>query len=141
MRTGTLLLLARAPAWLRHACCFCALALLPLAAPAQQLAADYQQVLHPVLAQQAVLEDAHAAWDALHFSFAQGEMGLAAPLHSRETTAVFRGRGSLEVAAPNPIERQQMKFLGGKNHIAVDFTQAVFRFGDGAAWRQALGGG
>lgn len=114
-----------------------------LAAGAQQLAADYQQILRPKLAQQVTLEDASANWDLLHFRFQSGTMAMAEPLASlgtaRETTAVFQGRGELDVAAPNAIERQQMQLLEGHDSIAVSFTQAVFRFADGAVWRKALG--
>ncbi|HWG37964.1 MAG TPA: M1 family aminopeptidase [Terriglobales bacterium] len=112
-----------------------------LAAPCQQLASEYQQLLHPAWAQEAVLENAGANWDALHFTFSQGTMALAAPVDGKETTAAFIGKGSLDVAAPNAIAKQQMKFLGGQDRIALAFTAAVIRFGDGAAWRKALGEG
>jgi len=105
------------------------------------LASEYQQILHPTLAQEAPIENAAANWDALHFTFSQGRMALAAPVEGKETTAIFLGKGELDVAAPNSIEKQQMKFLGGQDHIALPFTAAVIRFGDGAAWRKALGEG
>lgn len=96
-------------------------------ASGQALAIRYQEVMQPPLQQQAVVENAAFAWDALNFKLRDGSMALGGA-EGLTTTAVFRGHGELDVAPPNPIARQQMQFLRGEPAIAVPFTEAVFRF-------------
>jgi hypothetical protein len=123
------------------------IAILTLVASAQQpppaaaLAADYQALLQPTLTQQAVMEATPLQWGPLHFNFARGTLALGAAVEGREMTAVFSGRGTLTVAAPNAIESAQMKMFSGQAAIAETFTAAVFHFSDAAAWQAALGAG
>ncbi|MGH9487516.1 MAG: M1 family metallopeptidase [Terriglobales bacterium] len=118
-----------------------ALLVLPLlaAAAAQSLQAGYQQALQPVLAYQAVTENAGFSWDALHFTLQRGSLTLAEPLDGQPRTAVFAGAGELDVFPPNPLARQQMQFFLAQPRIALPFQAAVFRFASGQQFERALG--
>ncbi|MGH9483710.1 MAG: M1 family aminopeptidase [Terriglobales bacterium] len=113
-------------------------AALSIGTAAQALAPRYQEVLQPRLRQEAVVENATFAWDALHFQLASGRLALGGA-EGTLTTAAFRGRGQLDVAPPNPIARQQMQFLLGKPAIAVSFTEAIFRFASARQFERVLG--
>lgn len=107
-------------------------------ASGQALAIRYQEVMRPPIEQQAVVENAAFAWDALNFKLHDGSMALAGA-EGLTTTAVFRGHGELDVAPPNPIARQQMQFLLGQPAIAEPFTEAVFRFASAQQFRDVAG--
>lgn len=107
-------------------------------ASGQALAINYQEVLQPPLQQQAVVENAAFAWDAVNFKLHDGSMALAGA-EGVTTTAVFRGHGELDVAPPNPIARQQMQFLLSKPAIAEPFTEAVFRFASARQFEDVVG--
>ncbi|MGH9466933.1 MAG: M1 family metallopeptidase [Terriglobales bacterium] len=105
----------------------------------QSLVAQYQTLLDPPLRQQAVVEQAAFSWDALNFKLTSGMLSLGGPAGHGATTAVFLGRGELDVLPPNPIATQQMQFLLDRSSLALPFTEAIFRFASGAQFQQVVG--
>jgi hypothetical protein len=110
-------------------------------AGAQTLADNAQTLAHPALTQSAVIEGAALNWDALHFQLQRGRMALGGLASGNPVVAVFTGQGQLQVAAPNPMARQQFQFLTGQENLSLSFQAAVFRFADSGAFAAALGPG
>jgi hypothetical protein len=115
--------------------------LLALALPAagQTLAARYDRLAQPAIAATTEVHDAAFTWQGLRFLLGQGTLSLDAASASGLTAAVFRGSGTFQVLPPNTIEAAQMRRFTGRSPLEVSFTQAVFRFTDGAAFLRALG--
>jgi hypothetical protein len=123
------------------------LALLPfalaLAAASQTLAARYARLATPTIASTAAVHENAFTWEGLRFLLSRGTLALDATVNRRGanglTTAVFDGEGTFQVLPPNTIEAAQMRRYTGRSPIEEPFTQAVFRFTDGADFTRAMG--
>lgn len=110
-----------------------------LTAGGQTLAARYARLERPAIAQTAAVHDDAFAWQGLRLLLARGRLALDATVPAQLTTAVFTGEGTFQVLAPEAIEAAQMRRFTGRSPLDVQFTQAVFRFADGADFMRALG--
>mgnify|MGYP001464084934 CR=1 FL=1 len=110
-------------------------------AQAPDLEQEYAQVVRPTPDLTHVFRVANLNFqkDALQFHLLSGSLALTQPVHGKVAAAIFVGEGELRVEPPNPTERGQMLSFTGEPHIALPFTQAVFRFGDATAFLAALG--
>ncbi len=102
--------------------------------------ARYARLERPSIQRTATVQEVGFSWEGLHFVLLHGTLALAAAAPGGQpTAAVFRGEGILQVLPPDAIEAVQMERFTGRSPLEAAFTEAVFRFADGAGFVSALG--
>jgi hypothetical protein len=80
--------------------------------------------------QGAIAENVKFRRDAATFTFEEGRLTLAAPVEARILAAVFRGRGTFELAPPSPVDQRQIARYAKAPRLVDKFREAVFFFTD-----------
>jgi hypothetical protein len=70
--------------------------------------------------------------DAATFTFRSGTFYLLQPVNGKTTGAVFIGDASFGIYPPTELERRYLKILSKGDEFVEQFSEAVFRFTDGA---------
>jgi len=101
---------------------------------AQDAAAIWKTLLasDPDPKKTAAIKDVTIARDRLRLVLRQGAVQLALPAGDVVFGASFQGRGVIEVDPPFEAEKNHLRLLTGKETLAMEFTEAVFLFNDGA---------
>ncbi len=68
--------------------------------------------------------------DRIRISLEDGALQFTQPLEGLVFGAAFRGRGSVQVLPPNPLEEQQARLFLGDGKLQVTFTEGAFFFTD-----------
>jgi len=69
--------------------------------------------------------------DRIRITLEQGTVQFATPQNGLVWAAAFDGRGRVQVEPPHPLEAQQIRLFLGKDAVDLEFSEAVFHFGDG----------
>jgi hypothetical protein len=78
----------------------------------------------------AAVEGIELVRDAIHIKLTSGVIQFAEPADGKVFGGAFSGRGRLQVAPPNQIERAQLKLHAKQETLDIEFTEAEFCFAD-----------
>lgn len=79
------------------------------------------------------VENVSIVRDAVHITLLDGTIQFAQSVNGVVFGAVFHGSGRIEAAAPNAIERHQLRLFTKQDKLDMTFTDATFSFTDGFA--------
>ncbi len=81
-------------------------------------------------AKSATAENVVIQHDRIRITLLSGTLQCSQPVNGVVFGAAFRGRGTVEIEPPNPLEAQQLFLFVGSPRLKMDFSDAVFSFTD-----------
>jgi hypothetical protein len=95
-------------------------------------AAVWQALNEPVMdpAKSTVVENLILIRDRIRITLIGGVIEFTAPVNGKPFGAIFRGKGLVEIAPPNFMERQQLHEFTGQDTLSMPFTEGVLWFTD-----------
>src|SRR5271167_2002536 len=101
-------------------------------AAAQDATAVWNAIAQPAFdaGKSAVVENVRITRDRIQITLQSGAIQFGQAANGVVFAAAFEGRGRIQIAPPNDIEKQQLQLLAKVDTINFDFTEATFSFTD-----------
>ena len=85
-----------------------------------------------------IVENVTLVRDRLKITLVQGAIHFASPAEGLVFGAAFEGKGRIQLQPPNDTETRQLRLFTAKDTLDLEFTEAVFHFGD-RTWEDLSG--